>query len=61
MLQEEEARARKKVAETRKRANEIKSLVLKNDSDYKQKLLSQERGHIEEELAKKSILETKMK
>ena len=61
MLQEEEARARKKITDTRKKAQEIQQRIDQNDNDYRQKLLNAERSKLDEELSKKSLLESKMK
>lgn len=46
MLQMEEQRALKKIADTRKKTQNIRELQEKNDERYKQKLLDAERSKI---------------
>ena len=61
MLQEEEERAVKKIADTRKKTQEIKQHMNKSDEEYRRKILEMEKSKIQEEVSKKSVLESKMK
>lgn len=61
MLQEEEARAKRKIQETRKKTQEISERMVKNDHEYRLRMLNSERSKIDEEHSKQSILETKNK
>ena len=61
MLQEEEERAIKKIADTRKKTQEIKQHMNKSDEEYRRKILEMEKSKIQEEVSKKSVLESKMK
>ena len=61
MLQEEEERAIKKIADTRKKTNEIKQHMNKNDDEYRRKLIDMEKSKLSEEMSKRSVLESKMK
>ena len=61
MLQEEEERAVKKIADTRKKTQEIKLHMNKSDEEYRRKILEMEKSKIQEEVSKKSVLESKMK
>lgn len=61
MLQEEEERAIKKIADTRKKTQEIKQHMNKSDEEYRRKILEMEKSKIQDEVSKKSVLESKMK
>jgi hypothetical protein len=57
LLQEEEQRATKKIADTKKKTQEIADRMKQNDHEFKQKLLDFEKSKLSEEISKRSLIE----
>lgn len=61
MLEQEEKRALKKIADTKNKTKQIRDLQAKNDEAFKQKLIEHEKSKIQEEQQRRSQLESRMK